>query len=91
MITFLKNNTSFEISSFRAIHFYDCVFNLTMPKWLDITNFISSNKIAQSETHFFTKKLAELKVHMYVSSKNTKKLTDISFLQACLSTNFQHK
>ena len=27
----------------------------------------------------------------YVSSKNTKKLTDISFLQACLSTDFQQK
>ena len=33
-----------EISSFRAIYFSHCVFNLTMPKRLDITNFISSNK-----------------------------------------------
>ena len=44
MITFLRRNTNFEISSFGAIYFSDCVFNLTMPKWLDITNFISSNK-----------------------------------------------
>ena len=44
MITFLRRNTNFEISSFRAIYFTDCVFNLTMPKWLDIINFISSNK-----------------------------------------------
>ena len=36
--------TPLEISSFRAIYFSDCVFNLTMPKWLDITNFISLNK-----------------------------------------------
>ena len=36
--------TPLEISSFRAIYFSDCVFNLTMPKWSDITNFISSNK-----------------------------------------------
>ena len=68
MITFLRRNINFEISSFRAIYFSDFVFNLTMPKWLDITNFISSNK-----------------------NKNTKKLTDISFLQACLSADFQHK
>ena len=34
-------STPLEISSFRAIYFSDCVFNLTMPKWLDVTNFIS--------------------------------------------------
>ena len=33
----------------------------------------------------------KLKVQIYVFSKNTQKLTDISFLQACLSTGFQHK
>ena len=32
MSTFLRRNTNFEISSFRAIYFSDCVFNLTMPK-----------------------------------------------------------
>ena len=36
-------------------------------------------------------KSPKLKVHTYVSSKNTKKLTDISFLQAGLSADFQHK
>ena len=36
-------------------------------------------------------KLPKLKVHAYVCSKNIKKLTGISFLQACLSTDFQHK
>ena len=44
MITFLRRNANFEISSFRAIYFSDYVFNLTMLKWLDITNFIFSNK-----------------------------------------------
>ena len=87
-----------------------------MPKWLDITNFISRyikeklNKgttfltIIENRTKrnaFFTKihvldislglKLPELKVHAHVASKNIKKLTDISFLQACLSTDYQHK
>ena len=33
---------------------------------------------------------AELKVHTHVASKNIKKLTDISFLHACLSTDYQH-
>ena len=32
MITFLRRHTNFEISSFRAIYFSDCVFNLTIPK-----------------------------------------------------------
>ena len=36
-------------------------------------------------------KLPELKVHTHVASKNIKKLTDISFLQACFSTDYQHK
>ena len=92
-----------------------------MPKWLDITNFISSTKnknyieeklnkgstfltIIVNKTKrnaFFTKihvldislglKFSELKVHTHVASKNIKKLTDISFLQACLSTDYQHK
>ena len=29
---FLRRNTNLEISSFKAIYFSDCVFNLTMPK-----------------------------------------------------------
>ena len=55
----------------------------------------------QRETQFFTKinvmdillglKLPKLKFHTYVFSKNTKKLTDILFLQACLSKDFKHK
>ena len=45
-----------EILSFRAIYFSDCVFNLTMLKWLDITNFIFSNKkyIENNGTTFLT-------------------------------------
>ena len=48
--------------------------------------------------HFFTKinvldislglNLPKLKVHTYVSSKNTKKLTDISFRTKCLMIEF---
>ena len=41
---FSRRNTNFEILSFRAIYVSDGVFNLTMLKWLDITNFIFSNK-----------------------------------------------
>ena len=36
-------------------------------------------------------KLPEVTVHTHVASKNIKKLTDISFLQACLSTDYQDK
>ena len=36
-------------------------------------------------------KLPELKVHTHVGSKNIKKLMNISFLQACLSTDYQQK
>ena len=87
-----------------------------MPKWLDVTNFISRyikeklNKgttfstIIENRTKrnaFFTKihvldislglKSPELKGHTHVASKNIKKLTDISFFLACLSTDYQLK
>ena len=44
ILLFSRRNTNFKILSFRAIYFSDGVFNLTMLKWLDITNFIFSNK-----------------------------------------------
>ena len=44
ILLFSRRNTNFEILSFRVIYFSDCVFNLTVLKWLDITNFIFSNK-----------------------------------------------
>ena len=65
------------------------------------TTFLTIIENRTKRNAFFTKinvldislglKLPELTVHTYVSSKNTKKLTDISFLQACLSTDFQRK
>ena len=93
--------TPLEISSLRAIYLSDCVFNLTMPKWYikeKLNKGTTFSTIIENRTKrnaYFTKihvldislglKLQELKVHTHVASKNIKKLTDISFLQACLS------
>ena len=59
------------------------------------TTFLTIIENRTKRNAFFTKihvldislglKLPELKVHAHVASKNIKKLTDISFLQACLS------
>ena len=78
-----------------------------MPKWYikeKLNKGTTFSTIIENRTKrnaYFTKihvldislglKLQELKVHTHVASKNIKKLTDISFLQACLSTDYRHK